>query len=177
MLFIKSHLNSAQLDQRGFVLGGGHALGGFLTKKVNSLNFKDVNQVICKAEVRKVCLMTPAIDSWAPAIDSWYCHWVFFSTHVTRLNFCCFFVVVDTGVAFLEYVTKPSFVCLDRSNYPLYPYVNLGISNLAPGRPLSTCLDIRLRCPYYGVLRLLHSHHCSALPYFKLLQHRFEWDL
>ena len=63
MLFIKSHLNSAQLDQRGFVLGGGHALGSFLTKKVNSLNFKDVNQVICNADVRKVCLMTPAIDS------------------------------------------------------------------------------------------------------------------
>ena len=30
---------------------------------MNSLNFKNVNQVICKAEMRKVCPMTPAIFS------------------------------------------------------------------------------------------------------------------
>ena len=38
-------------------------IGGFLTKKTNSLKFKNVNQVICKAEMRKVCPMTPAVFS------------------------------------------------------------------------------------------------------------------
>ena len=34
--------------------------GGFLTMKINSLKFKNVHQLICKAEVRQVCpMMTP----------------------------------------------------------------------------------------------------------------------
>ena len=86
-------------------------MGGFLTKEVNFLNFKNVNQVICKAEVRKVCPMTPAIFS--TPVDPNRCKYFYHALDVsTFLHFHHAVIKLSSKHTFLVYISVMYNVCV-----------------------------------------------------------------